>query len=617
MTATSGDRAVPTLDQVCLAAAALAEGVARGDLAVAMRREAERAASASSTVCVVGEFKQGKSSLINAILGQEICPVDDDLATSAVTVVEHGDQISALVEQRTADGPRTFAVEVDAIAAWVTEWNNPDNTKQVERVLLRLPNPLLRQGLTLVDTPGSGGLSAGHAAATLGFLPFADALLFVSDASAELSAPELEFLVDAAARCPLVVMVQTKTDLYGSWRRIVEINARHLRSAGLEIPIVGASSAVRMAALATRNRDLNTRSGFAELFGMLDSSVLSQAATTATVRAAHAVDAALDQIATASASEAELLREPERNAELLAELEVARAQLEHLKGPGARWQFALNDQWAEVSATLIHDFRRGLRGVTHMVDEELEGLRNAKEWDEFGRRAQAEVGRVVADSFEQLIERTTEARDAVVQLVRDEQPDLRLLAADGFDFDVSRAWIDRQPGLDSTGLFRRAGRGANEVVDTLKGAQGGLMVLSLLQTALPAAGIAVMLANPFLLAGLGLWTGGRTLLEQRKRRIAQQRQKVRLAIAKMVDEVSFEVGDQMTAMLRKLQADLREQLNERFSQLLRTSAELTVHAQENATRTEAETSARLVELDLVQQRVRHLRAVMAQLVPAS
>ena len=227
------------------------------------------------------------------------------------------------------------------------------------------------------------------------------------------------------------------------------------------------------------------------------------------------------------------------------------------------------------------------------------------------------MGRVVADSFEQLIERTTEARDAVVQLVRDEQPDLRLLAADGFDFDVSRAWIERQPALDSTGLFRRAGRGANEVVDTLKGAQGGLMVLSLLQTALPAAGIAVMLANPFLLAGLGLWTGGRTLLEQRKRRIAQQRQKVRLAIAKMVDEVSFEVGDQMTAMLRKLQADLREQLNERFTQLLRTSAELTAQAQENATRTEAETAARLVELDLVQQRVRHLRAVMAQLVPAS
>ncbi len=605
--------------ELCAAVAALADELGRGDLAAAMHREAERSAAATSLVCVVGEFKQGKSSLINAVVGSDVCPVDDDLATSAVTVVENGSRMSALVERRDEDGPSTFAIELDAVPDWVTEWNNPDNEKQVDRVRLSIPNPLLARGLTLVDTPGAGGLGAGHAAATMGFLPFADALLFVSDASAELSAPEVEFLVDAIARCPLVVMAQTKTDLYGEWRRIVDLNRAHLAGAGLQIPIVGLSSVVRRAALTARDKELNSRSGFAELFGLLDSTVLATARARNDGRVQIQVQGALDQIATAAASEMAALAEPSRNSEVLEQLARSREQLEHLKGPAARWQIRLADLWAELAATLSHDFRRGLRGVTQMVDDELEGLKNAREWDDFGRRAQTEVGRVVADLFEDLMARTAESRDTVLQLVRDEEPDLELLASDGFEIDVAQTWSERQPTLQGAGVLRRAGRGANEVVDSLKGAQGGLMVLSLLQTAIPAAGLAVVLANPFLLAGLGLWSGGRTLFEQRKRRIAQQRQQVRIAIAKMVDEVSFEVGDQMAAMLRRQQATLREELNERFNQLLRTSAELATQAQQNATMSEAEAERRRAELARIAARVNDLQAgrtTLANTMPA-
>ena len=254
-----------------------------------------------------------------------------------------------------------------------------------------------------------------------------------------------------------------------------------------------------------------------------------------------------------------------------------------------------------------------------MVDDDFEELKKDREWDDFGRRAQTQVGRVVADLFEDLMARTAESRDTVLQLVRDEEPDLELLASDGFEIDVAQTWSERQPTLQGAGVLRRAGRGANEVVDSLKGAQGGLMVLSLLQTAIPAAGLAVVLANPFLLAGLGLWSGGRTLFEQRKRRIAQQRQQVRIAIAKMVDEVSFEVGDQMAAMLRRQQATLREELNERFNQLLRTSAELATQAQQNATMSEAEAERRRAELARIAARVNDLQAgrtTLANTMPA-
>ena len=601
------------LSDLCRDATALADRAGRPDLSSPLRRALERAAHDSVMLCVVGEFKQGKSSLINALLGHEVCPVDDDLATSAVTVVEHSDRWSALVERREGDELQSFVVELGAVPEWVSESSNPDNVRHVDRVTIGAPSPLLARGITLVDTPGAGGLGAGHAAATLGFLPFADALLFVSDASAELSAPEIEFLQDARGRCPIVVMVQTKIDLYLDWRSIAELNRAHLEGAGLAVPIVSVSSSVRSASLRRRNRELNSRSGFPALFELLDREVLADAAVRASQRTIALLDATLEQVTSTAQTEADVIRTPERGAEVLEELRTASELLDHLRGPAARWQIYLNDEWNELNARLHHSFRADLRRVNRMVDDELDSLRNAAEWDDFGRRAQVAVGRGVADLFERLVADATEVRSRVLQLVRDEQPDLRLVAVDPFAFDGDEAWLARQPTFHAGGLARKAGRGANEVVDTLRGAQSGLMILSLLQTVLPVAGMAVLFANPFLLAGLGLWSGGRTMLEQRKRRVAQQRQQVRVAIAKMVDDVSFEVGDQLSSMLRRLQVDLREQLNTRFNQLLRSTSELATTMEQKVLHTEQQSTARLAVLDGILEESARLSALGRQI----
>src|SRR5262249_25344481 len=148
----------------------------------------------ATVVCVVGEFKQGKSSLVNAALGLDACPVDDDLATSVLTLVRHGPELT--VEVRRRDGAEAVVerVEPRELRALVTEDGNRGNEKGLERVDVLAPAPLLEDGLVLVDTPGMGGLGAGQAATTLAFLPFADGLVLVSDASAELSAPEAELL---------------------------------------------------------------------------------------------------------------------------------------------------------------------------------------------------------------------------------------------------------------------------------------------------------------------------------------------------------------------------------------------------------------------------------------
>src|SRR6266508_3571192 len=69
----------------------------RPDLVERLTTTARRLADPSFHVFVVGEFKQGKSSLVNALLNAPVCPVDDDIATSAPTAVRYGDEASACV----------------------------------------------------------------------------------------------------------------------------------------------------------------------------------------------------------------------------------------------------------------------------------------------------------------------------------------------------------------------------------------------------------------------------------------------------------------------------------------------------------------------------------------
>ncbi len=338
-------------DAVVLETAHVLQQLERPDLAERVSAAAARLRRPSTVVCVVGEFKQGKSSLVNALLGQNVCPVDDDLATSAITLVRWAEESGAVVRRRVpkagavappggtvADDARGTEIVVEKVAVddlhqWVSEAGNPGNHKAVDRVEITANSALLRNGLVVVDTPGMGGLGAGHAAATLGFLPFADGLLFVSDASAELTAPEIAFLRRASELCPTVLFAQTKIDLYPQWQRIMEINAGHLAKAELSVPIVGVSSTLRIEALRRKDRGLNEASRVPELVKHLSTDVVEPARANAVGRSVGEASAALEQVASGLRAEAALLADPEQAGAGLAALEEAKARLDFLPRP--------------------------------------------------------------------------------------------------------------------------------------------------------------------------------------------------------------------------------------------------------------------------------------------
>ena len=83
------------IDEILDAVGGAARRAERDDLADRVAAASSRLDTTAATTLVAGEFKQGKSTLVNALLNAEICPTDDDLSTATPTVIGHAADCSA------------------------------------------------------------------------------------------------------------------------------------------------------------------------------------------------------------------------------------------------------------------------------------------------------------------------------------------------------------------------------------------------------------------------------------------------------------------------------------------------------------------------------------------
>ncbi len=561
----------------------------RADLVERVTAASARLRRPNAIICVVGEFKQGKSSLVNGLLGANVCPVDDDLATSAITLVRFGEQASATVRRKEGDHQVAEQVPVNELSMWCSERGNPGNHRGVQRVELAVPSAMLKQGLMIVDTPGMGGLGAGHAAATMAFLPFADGLVLVSDASAELSAPEIDTMRRATELCPTVLFVQTKIDLYAAWPRIFELNRAHLARAGLDVPMVAVSSQLRHEAIARKDRALNERSRFPELITAVGDRVVTPAKQQAAVRSAGDVQSIASLVRAGLTQEAELLADPKRLEAVLAEFAAAKEQLDHLRGPGARWSTVLSDRVGDLSSRVMHDFRGAMRDSLREMDDRIEVLKTGSEWDDLVRDLQTKVAEAVTLVFAALEHGRLEARAEIADLLRDEQlgtPEGR--GGQGEHLDVGDLWRDK--ALDPE-AGKRAKTGLMKGLTGLRGAQGGMMMFGMMGSFLPTTAATLLASNPVLL-GAGAVFGGVQLLEERKRKVQTKRQAARQQVRQFIDDVQFEVGEEITGTIREVQRSLRDEFSARLAELQRTYTETAQRSQESAKQTQQQQQER-------------------------
>lgn len=200
----------------------------------------------SATVLFCGEFKRGKSSLVNAIIGTELCPTDIGIATSVVTTIKYGAVKKAvryygnLLEN--ADSLKSEEIEWEDIDKYTMgDVLEIDNTILVE---LSYPSPFLKNGITIIDTPGIGGLDPRHAILTHMALPKADVIVFVTDAGESLTQSELEFYENKVLSCGKQnVVLVNKSDILTA-----DTLATHVSNTKLQLAKLGGPEVIPVSA---------------------------------------------------------------------------------------------------------------------------------------------------------------------------------------------------------------------------------------------------------------------------------------------------------------------------------------------------------------------------------
>ena len=160
------------------------------DLRGALEAVVDRLESGTFEVAAFGRVSSGKSSLLNALLGQAVLPVGVTPVTAVSTRIVAGPP-GVLVQL--ADGTQT-EVPLAALADYVTEEKNPANMRQVARVTARTESQMLDGGLVLVDTPGVGALATHGARESYAYLPRCDLGLVLIDAAGSPSPDDLELV---------------------------------------------------------------------------------------------------------------------------------------------------------------------------------------------------------------------------------------------------------------------------------------------------------------------------------------------------------------------------------------------------------------------------------------
>ncbi|WP_188742920.1 dynamin family protein [Agromyces bauzanensis] len=570
---------------------ALAERSSRADLRRRLEQTKERLLDPSIRVIMVGEFKQGKSQLVNGLVNAPVCPVDDDIATAVPTSVRHGDMPAAFVlTQRSSDGTVESGAPVERrevapteLADYVSERAAPESDRQVTGAEVFLPRKLLRGGLTLIDSPGVGGLTSAHALTTLATLPSAHAMLFVSDASQEYTEPEIQFLRHAMRITPNVACVLTKTDMYPQWRRVEDLDRAHLRAIDPDIPLFPVSSHLRLTAVETSDPELNAESGFPALVSYLRRDIVGQAELLQRRSTASDLLSTSEHVRLAIDAELGALESPEKTPEIVAQLEATKGRADELRRLSSRWQTTLNDGVTDLIADMEHDLRDRMRSIQREAEDSIDEGDPGPVWDQFVEWFERRVSSAVTDTFVWTQERATWLSEKVARHFTEDEVALPVINVDDTR-DVLDA-VGEVAELDSG----RLGLGQKFYIG-LKGSYGGVLMVGIITGI-----IGMSIINPLSLAA-GAVIGRKAYKDDTEARLQRRRNEAKVLIRRQVDEIIFQVGKQLRDRLRLVQRTTRDHFTTIADEHHRSLADSVLAAQKAASLYAAERDKRVTAL---------------------
>lgn len=152
----------------------------------------EKIANEHFEVAIVGEFKRGKSTLINALLGQEVLPADVLPATATLNRVTYSEEPYVMVEYKDGEEEK---VDINRLADYVTKlsYESEKKAETVKQATVYYDTAFCKNNVDIIDTPGLND-DEQMTNVTLSILPEIDAAVFVISANSPFSQFEKEFL---------------------------------------------------------------------------------------------------------------------------------------------------------------------------------------------------------------------------------------------------------------------------------------------------------------------------------------------------------------------------------------------------------------------------------------
>ncbi|MCL6634205.1 MAG: dynamin family protein [Peptococcaceae bacterium] len=426
---------------------------------------------------VLGEFKRGKTTLLNALLGTELLPTAVVPLTSIVTVIQYGDQLKVTVFFLNG-GKKDIGIS--ELFQYVTEEGNPENEKGVKLVRLEYPSPYLKEGVLLIDTPGIGSIYQKNTDETYKYLPWVDAAIFMLSSDQPLSRMECDFLSDIRQHAAKTFFVLNKIDYLaeGDRQRAMEYAKRALKKeAGFEnIKIIPLSAKMALEGKLGGDEEKVRNSNLPEFTKSLEEFFMSEkgaASLTAVcikgIRAAGELQAGLDL------EEKALLIPLE---ELQAKIGLFNRMVETLSQEHQDNRYIFKGEMEKVYQVLEQEIARFQESRTSSLKKEVERLYQEKRSlssRELLKFLRTFIEKSVLQSLEEwqpvLEEKVRAAFAKVVARFTDKTNRVigELMRQSAEIFEISLEGFTRLEALtDESGLFYRIGEKINLLPDPYK-----------------------------------------------------------------------------------------------------------------------------------------------------
>jgi len=595
---TSATDPEPTAELVRLLeeASARARAADRPDLADKLDLRKSRLASGTWNVLVAGEFKRGKSTVVNALLGVPVCGSDPVAHTAVPTVVRYGERPEASLlpdapvgapssapsgaSSDTSSEPSRVPIDIRAAADYALRGTD-DSGNPLRTVEVAVPRELLRDGLVLLDTPGiGGGFAAAAAAAAMRALSLADGVIVVTDASQELTASEVEFLRHAASVCPNLICVMTKIDLYPQWRRILDLDRSHLRAAGIEAEIVAVSAPLRELAIDTNDPALLAECGFPVLVDRIAARLLSRRAERARQQAVAAVHGSLRQLSDALSTEHAALTQPDQRDETLRRVEDRRQRALAVSGSQAsRWLNTVNDRFADIQARTDVDLGEACRRLEADAVKRIKDSDPTRDWPEITPWLQRRTNQELTDVHTRLLALIDEAAGEVSAVF------------DATAADVGAVTTAAGAPAGGLTLNRLDGRGAGKLEVGMQAARGWSLSSSVVTTLLVTTLHPGFLIALPITAVLGTAFAAKAVSGYRTSRLDAARGEASRAVAAYLGQSRADASRAASDLIRHSRGRVRDYFLDQSAELTaaakqeQQAAERAVHADQQAAAT--------------------------------